>query len=168
MNIKNTVVWFSCIKKNLFARKARIVRFSSFIWSWGYTYFLIKLIKNISFTNILNTKYSVKKLFLELYIKRFIIIKNATWKMGRYVFWAHVLFDVIFFYSCCLYPIEVYRMKYISKILKILWYFVYFQMNNLKTRNCWKSAYLRHFTLVLYVLWQTKKLMKVYFLLHEY
>ena len=33
-----------------------------------------------------------------------------------------------------------------SIILKISWYFVYFQMNNLKTRNCWKSAYLGHFT----------------------
>ena len=37
-----------------------------------------------------------------------------------------------------------------SKILKISRYFVYFQINSLKTRNCWKSAYLGHFTQILH------------------
>ena len=34
--------------------------------------------------------------------------------------------------------------------------FVYFQMNNLKTRNYWKSAYLEHFTCALGKKWINK------------
>ena len=81
-------------ERSYFQRKAHIISFFSSFWSWRHTFFFIKLIKHTSSTKYINYKKFCQKLFLELNNVRFKMEKNTTEKMGWYVLWAHVYFDV--------------------------------------------------------------------------
>ena len=70
-------------EKSYIARKTYIIRF--FIRAGRYTYFFIKLIKNLRSTKYINCKELCQKLFLELHFIRFKIVKNVTGKLVLYV-----------------------------------------------------------------------------------